>query len=323
MKKFILALSILLSTSAMADYKVIMSGKSGNIRLPEEPKPSFSTHTFTNCGSIGTNGPSQFDCTSEYNGSAILNPELSFSVANGIQSFLIPVTGTYKIEAFGAQGGSIGGYSGGKGAKAEKIISLTEGEQIMVLAGQMGIGAGNGAGGGGGSYVVKSGEPLVIAGGGGGATSAANKSGEPGLASIDGGDSTVTDGGCRQYAYGGHNGSGAGGGCAAGGAGWRGNGQDGKYTNVYGGKTFLSGGAGGASNYSNEQPHGGFGGGGGGAPTNGYGGGGGGYSGGGGGNYLYYRNPSEGNGGGGGSLGDNNVTGVNSGHGSVTITLIE
>lgn len=84
MKKSLLALSILLSTSVMADYKVIMSGQSGNIKLPEKPEPTtnFVSHTFTNCGQTGRFGPSQSSCVSEYNGSEILDPQLSFSVSS-------------------------------------------------------------------------------------------------------------------------------------------------------------------------------------------------------------------------------------------------
>ena len=322
MKKSILAISILLSTSVMADYKVIMSGKSGNIQLPKQSAPSFSAHTFTNCGQTGRFGPSQSNCISEYNGSEILSPELSFSVTNGIQSFTIPFDGNYKIEAWGAQGGSVGGYSGGKGAKAEKIVNLNNGDEINVIIGQIGTSGGNGSGGGGGSYVVRNKTtPLVIAGGGGGATSHYGTNGYPGLASTSGGDSSVNGYSCQGGGLGGENGTGGTGGCASGGAGWLQNGYPGYGNhNAQGGVKFSDGGQGGTSSHADEKPHGGFGGGGAGSPNYGYGGGGGGYSGGGGGSW---NNPQTGNGGGGGSLGDNNVTGVNSGHGSVTITLIE
>ena len=320
MKKSILAISILLSTSVMADYKVIMSGKSGNIQLPKQSAPSFSAHTFTNCGQTGRFGPSQSNCISEYNGSEILSPELSFSVTNGIQSFTIPFDGNYKIEAWGAKGGSIGGYSGGNGAKAEKTVTLNSGDEIKILVGQIGIGDGNGAGGGGGSYVIKNTTPLVIAGGGGGATSYGKTHGYPGRASTSGGDSDVNGYSCNGGGVGGGNGSGGTAGCAGGGAGWLGNGFTGRHS-AEGGFRFSIGGQGGTSTNTNGTPHGGFGGGGAGSPSYGYGGGGG-YSGGGGGSYKS-DGKLTGNGGGGGSLGDNNQTGVNSGHGYVRITLIE
>lgn len=327
MKKSLLALSILLSTSVMADYKIIMSGNGGTIKLPESPEPQtdFVSHTFTNCGQTGRFGPSQAQCISEYNGTEILSPELSFSVTNGIQSWTVPVDGTYKIEAWGAQGGTVGGYAGGLGAKAEKIISLNSGTEIKILVGQVGIADKNGSGGGGGSYVVQGNSPLVIAGGGGGTHSFSGRNptnGGPGLATINGGDSNITGGtSCSDYgnARGGQNGQGGNGSCAGGGAGWLTNGTLGD-VDAEGGKTFLSGGEGGAGINSGYKPHGGFGGGGAGGYSSGYGGGGGGYSGGGGGNW---DGTYGGNGGGGGSLGDNNQTGVNSGHGSVRITIIE
>ena len=327
MKKSLLALSILLSTSAMADYKIFI--KEGKIKLPEknEVTSNFTSHTFTNCGQTGRFGPSQSQCSSVYNGTEILSPELSFSVTNGIQSWTIPITGNYIIEALGAQGGSVGGYTGGLGAKAEKTVSLNSGDVIKVLVGQVGTAAENGAGGGGGSYVVLGNTPLVIAGGGGGAHSRSDRgarNGYPGKGTESGGNSSVTTGTCNSTGTGGVSGNSGGGGCAGGGAGWLdngGNGAQGTHAGL-GGLNFFSGGIGGDSISPNGKPYGGFGGGGAGSPRSGYGGGGGGYSGGGGGNYNSQFNRA-GVGGGGGSLGDNNANNFNSGHGSVTITLVE
>lgn len=62
MKKFLLALSILFSTSVMADYKIIMSGKQSNIKLPE---PTLSTLPEP-LGEVG-------QCYSERTGTYITN----------------------------------------------------------------------------------------------------------------------------------------------------------------------------------------------------------------------------------------------------------
>jgi len=110
----------------------------------------------------------------------------------GIQIFTIPKDGTYRIEARGGYGGSIGNhstnvltaYTGGIGARIQGDFDLTEGEKLEILVGNegddlfydAGIGQG-GASGGGGSFVIKkssngsysNSDILIIAGGGGGA----------------------------------------------------------------------------------------------------------------------------------------------------------
>ncbi len=321
LKKALLCVAVLSAGTAYgADSYQIVTKVPGLTKAAEpEPEISFETISFTNCGMSGRTGPSDAQCRSEYNGSPILNPALSFSVASGIQSWTVPHTASYKIESWGAQGGSVGGYGGGRGAKAEKTVALSAGDKIRVLVGQVGIGAGYGAGGGGGSFVVRENSPLVIAGGGGGATSARPQFGFPGLTSSSGGNSSASGGICSSGGFGGYDGQGGTGGCAAGGAGWLGNGSIGIHR-ANGGVTFTSGGVGGLSTNTYGTPGGGFGGGGAGSPNVGFGGGGGGYSGGGGGDYS---NSRPGNGGGGGSLGDNNVTGANTGHGRVVISLVK
>ncbi len=103
----------------------------------------------------------------------------------GIQRFIVPVSGIYIIEARGASG-AIGCYTcgdtpdathtyGGRGAIIGGEFNLSKGEQINILVGQRGSRNVNNkiyqpGGGGGGTFVVKnvSDEILIIAGGGGG-----------------------------------------------------------------------------------------------------------------------------------------------------------
>jgi len=276
---------------------------------------------FDTCGATGYTGPSQANCTSSYLSTAL---EGEVTVTSGIQYWTVPADGTYRIEAAGAQGGSMNGtYVGGDGAVMSGEFNLVEGEVLSIVVGQVGIVAGNGSGGGGGSFVVYSGgttnaDILVIAGGGGGSNSHSNYSGEPGLTSTSGGDSNIPNGGsCANNGYGGSNGQGGGAGCAAGGGGFFGNGDVGSHS-AGGGTAFLNGATGGISSNGSGFTHGGFGSGGAGSPNNGYGGGGGGYSGGGGGSWS-----PAGNGGGGGSYNNgtnqSNTSGANSGAGYVFI----
>jgi hypothetical protein len=100
----------------------------------------------------------------------------TFSFTGAIVDFVIPMTGTYQILAFGAQGGdgstSNGtGAVGGKGAKIQGDFQLAAGEHLEIVVGGAGqSGSYYAGGGGGGSFVIgPDGKPLLVAGGGGGA----------------------------------------------------------------------------------------------------------------------------------------------------------
>ena len=200
-----------------------------------------------------------------------------FTFTGSLVNFTVPITDTYQILAFGAQGGSTGGL----GAEIGGDFSLTAGDTLQIAVG----GAGMSGGGGGGSFVVGPGNsPLVIAGAGGG-----GPGGGPGLAGQDGGDGHNADFGSGGTGGTGGGGGGVGGIAALGGA---------------GGGGFLSAGGGGPRgggafpDLTGGTGGGGFGGGGG--PGNfAGGGGGGGYSGGGGGGNQNHPIVIAGGGGGG------------------------
>ena len=302
----------------------------------------LSTAIFTNAGATGRYGPTQAQVNAAYTGTD-LDGRVTINT-QGIQEWTVPFSGIYSIEAWGAQGGSVGGKNGGLGAKMKGEFQLAQGMKIKIVVGQHGIAHGNGAGGGGGSFVVElnasnDNVPMIIAGGGGGATSYNSGSidGFHGLTTQNGGTSSIAnstygDGnniapgvGGGIHGNGGTLGYGGGGGCASGGAGFYGNGGGG-YHDATPGLSFLNGATGGYGSGSLGQAnieHGGFGGGGAGSYSNGYGGGGGGYSGGGGGTW---DSSTTGNGGGGGSynLGTNqlNQAGANAGHGKVIISAL-
>jgi hypothetical protein len=142
MKKSLLALSILLSTSAMADYRIMMSGNGGNIKLPESPEPQtdFVSHTFTNCGQTGRYGPSLSQCQSAYSGDEILNPEYNYDLSQGTQYWTVPVTASYEITVAGAKGGSVAEHvhRGGLGSIMSGTFQLVKGLKLKILVGQEG-----------------------------------------------------------------------------------------------------------------------------------------------------------------------------------------
>lgn len=95
-------------------------------------------------------------------------------------TYTVPLTGTYKLDAFGAQGQGYGEYSGGLGGEAYGTFILNKGDVLtIVTGGQDGYNGGGEAskyGNGGGYTSVTSKEHglLLIAGGGGGASQGSN-----------------------------------------------------------------------------------------------------------------------------------------------------
>jgi hypothetical protein len=327
-------------------FGLVLASIAGNLRVIEPAHASlyaFTSHTFTNCTTSGSTGPSQLDCRNSYSTTWDDNDSY-FTVTGGIQSWVVPFTGTYEITAAGAVGGATPSAIGGKGRVITSQISLTQGETIKIIVGQTGgrlqFTTGYSGGGGGGSFVVRSSgnAALLIAGGGGGAAQgnatyvstqngvdAALYNATAGTAGTAGPFSSATAGsGGTNGGGGAAGGVGGGPGGGSGGGGFTGNGTKGTWGGNAG-FSFSNGGNGGSNimgyGTSTLNIFGGFGGGAGaGAHTN-YeadSGGGGGYSGGGGGSYRV------GAGGGGGNF----VTGtyvsnsLNSGVGYVTIVAL-
>ena len=264
-----------------------------------------------------------------------------FSYSGSIVKYVIPTSGIYDINAYGAQGGTVWyiGSNGGYGAAIGGTLLLNAGQTLdIAVGGQGGLGGnrstlGNSPGGGGGSFVVlESGAsfiPLVIAGGGGGAgyyggdggSGQAGTSGGNGGGTRNGAGGSAGNGGGRSTQQGTYPSLQSGGG-----AGFFSNGGSSDYASGQGGQSFFNGLSGGsASRY--DSGAGGFGGGGsGGGLYAGNGGGGGGYSGGGGGDV------SSGGGGGGSYFTDLlafapsellATGGANRGNGFITLDLIQ
>lgn len=258
---------------------------------------SFTNATFTPGSQTGNTGPSLSIAVAGLTGTGVdswKNNTSYFNVLNGIQNWTVPVAGNYKITAAGARGGysTNWGRWGGFGALMVGTFTLTRGEILKILVGQVGSNNVYDAGGGGGSFVTKSdNSPLIIAaGGGGGSASGFSGSGSPA-------GNSGTNGYSTSWFSGGNGGTGGQGATAGGGGGLTGNGSG-----SWLGYSFTNGGTGGAG-----QALGGFGGGGGGGGTNGAGGGGG-YSGGG---ASYWSYDAAGGGSFNGGTSQTNTTGGN------------
>ena len=304
----------------------------------------FTSFNFTNAGATGRTGPTLAQCLSSYDTTTypwLTYPSFFNMVSQGKQLWTVKIGGVYEFDVRGARGGSYtpSNFVGGYGARIVSRVTLSPGQVIAIAVGQMGRDSTSYPTSGGGSFVVldSSSTPLVVAGGGaaagggGGGNSLSNAQGQ---ITTFGASSPSRGGGSGTNGGGGGGGRNMSGGNAADGA------SNGSYTEASGGAGFYGSGGealnavnsrglkwslgmlGGFSSVADATLVGGFGGGAGMAPGLGAPGAGG-YSGGGGAYYNYY-----GQGGGSfttSSFSGTNITatqGFNSGHGSVSVTLI-
>lgn len=179
-----------------------------------------SSLKFTTLGHTGKDKPVQADADAQY--------EQTVEITNGIQKYIVPETGKYKIVAVGAAGGKGGGSNancmGGFGAVISGEFDLSANDELYLLVGQKGTDnpqtsgdATTGAGGGMSVVAIKDDtqtdmlfgtipvRPLIVAGAGNGGGDAAY-SGTPGdNALLDEGNSDTflsndySGGGYRQY----------------------------------------------------------------------------------------------------------------------------
>ena len=70
--------------------------------------------------------------------------EYEYGFTGGYQTFIAPVSGKYKIELWGAQGGGDGSFIGGKGAYTSGEIDLSKNTELYVYVGQYDGGFNNG-----------------------------------------------------------------------------------------------------------------------------------------------------------------------------------
>ena len=202
-----------------------------------------------------------------------------FSFINEIIEFPVPNTGIYRIEAWGARGGSESNTTGPLGAYSRSFFSLKENDIVRVLVGEKGWSGRSDyiycGGGGGGTFIAKGSTPLCVAGGGG--SEAATKQTYTHSYACGQATQYSADIGQGQPAVkkGGYNSCGD----ASGGGGWEEDGKDGTSWGK-GGNSFLNGGLRQTAKTGGAYGYGGFGGGGSRSGFCGYGSGGGGYTGG-------------------------------------------
>lgn len=255
---------------------------------------AFTTATFrpTKVGQFGPNlTEAKAGVTGDANVAVWRDNTTYFNVtATGIMTWMVPQTGTYSIEVWGAQGGNgtNNNYWGGYGARMKGDFVLTSGDLLKILVGQTG-GASYGGGGGMTAVATNANVPLIVAGGG--------NTTSPWSSTIIHAVTTTSGTAGQGQSNGGTNGGGGGTGpygTASGGAGFTGNGTSNGYNaaplsfinggtgNVNGCGNSIGGFGGGSASdgcyYGQSGPGGGYSGGGAGATSSNYGGAGGSYN---------------------------------------------
>lgn len=158
------------------------------IAYDEEAKVSLKGFGYINQSATGTitvtepNSPATtYKITILKDEAPVVTP-YEFPYTGKIQTFTAPMTGYYRLEIWGAQGGSTSGYLGGYGGYATGTIMLKKDETIFVVVGGQGLGAtarGQALVGGynGGGGVTGNSQVNHMTASGGGATHIARKTG--------------------------------------------------------------------------------------------------------------------------------------------------
>jgi len=167
--------SVTIRATDNADSSVFLDRTFTLKAVPDALYPFSSPFTFTNAAATGSNGPTLYQLKIAYTPTWTDSSNYLNVTTQGIQEWTVPKNGLYRITAAGAQGATgtrNGTQYGGKGAKMRGDFSLTQGQVVYIVVGQMGLtettqGWGGG-GGGGGTFVWKvTSQPLLAAGGGG------------------------------------------------------------------------------------------------------------------------------------------------------------
>ena len=129
-----------------------------------------TTYSFTTAAATGRLGPTQAQINTAYSGTSLAGAVTINT--RGIQEWIVPSSGMYRIVTAGAAGGkgNAGSTNSGKGVVQTIEVSLSAGTSLKIVVGQVGIVGTYVSGGGGGSFVFTSltdTYPISAAGGGG------------------------------------------------------------------------------------------------------------------------------------------------------------
>ena len=106
----------------------------------------------------------------------VVKSNWSYSYTGAVQAWTCPLTGVYRLEAFGAQGGTAGGFKGGAGAHVSGQLTIAKDQVLYIYVGGQGLtvtssnsaqGGWNGGGVFNGTFTGTAGTQHYFCGGGG------------------------------------------------------------------------------------------------------------------------------------------------------------
>ena len=124
-------LAVVPLTSDPKSYQVYLWIDSG-ISNGQYDNKSFSGYIYATSEQSSTIGSEEVS-----NNENVSIETIDFDYVGREQEFIVPVSGDYKLETWGAQGGSIG-HSGGAGGYARGIIKLNNNFEIYIVVGGVG-----------------------------------------------------------------------------------------------------------------------------------------------------------------------------------------
>ncbi len=215
-----LGISGMFTMSAL--YATIDGGPSSGMLKIADIQGKNVTYKFTTGGRTGSAGPT----LAQMQGSrpwAVRTITMNAS-RPGIQIWQVPRAGTYRVLLAGARGNTRNSFIG-YGAVMRGDFTWTAGQQIQIIAGQLGIDHNQWRPGGGASWVTNlSNTPFIVAGGGGGGSGTSYTGHAPVTSNGVNGVTSSPGGGCANTQNpGGQNGNGGsgqgqyGGNCGGGG----------------------------------------------------------------------------------------------------------
>ena len=116
------------------------NGATTAMLIPQSLAGSTITINYSNGGTLTQTIPSGITLTAGqtttlYIGNTI--PVANYTFKGEVETYTVPLTGTYQLQVWGAQGGGYSTYIGGKGGYSYGTIKLTQGDKLYVCVGNI------------------------------------------------------------------------------------------------------------------------------------------------------------------------------------------
>lgn len=116
-----------------SNHNFLRIGKTGSISFAPSSSSTFTWDKSSVALTANTASTLNVSCTKEYEYKG--TPNNAYAYTGSEQTFTTPSTASYLVECWGAQGGNMDKYSGGKGGYVAGIITLSSGTTLYAYVG--------------------------------------------------------------------------------------------------------------------------------------------------------------------------------------------